>query len=86
MDARYAGVHLPGAPLELPPMALSAEVERSWLVGYAGTWSATRRFRDEKGEDPSPLLDAELAAAWPDEPRCRVEWPLTVLATRMNAR
>ena len=86
VDARYAGVHLPGAPARVAPMSLSAEVERSWLVGYAGTWSATRRFRDERGEDPSPLLDADLEAAWPNEPRCRVEWPLTVLAARISAR
>jgi SAM-dependent methyltransferase len=47
------------------------------LLGYLGTWSSVQRYREARGEDPIPLIAAELAAI-PDLPP-QIEAQVTLL-------
>src|SRR5687768_2397733 len=62
VDEGYRTIEFP-FPEVVPP---AFEIETRWplaaLLGYAGTWSATTRFREARGFDPVPRLGAELAA------------------------
>lgn len=84
VDAGYATLPFPFAPLAAPPFAMTREWPLAHLLGYFGTWSAVKEYRQQHGDDPRALIAAELATAWgePDTPR-RVQWPLTVLVGRI---
>ncbi|QNM95263.1 class I SAM-dependent methyltransferase [Chitinimonas koreensis] len=86
VEQGYAGLELPFAPLAAPEFEMALDWTLDALVGYLGTWSATQRYKDDKGIDPLPALRERLLAAWgdPAQPR-RVAWPLTVRACRKPA-
>lgn len=53
------------------------------LLGYFGSYSATRRYRDRTGDDPVARYAEALAEAWgdPESPQ-RLRWPLFLHARR----
>ncbi len=75
----YAGVEFPFQELAPPALAMTMAWTLDDVLGYIGTWSPTRGYREQTGEDPLPALRAELLAAWPDPavPRA-VQWPLGI--------
>jgi len=77
--------HSKPLPFEETP-APSFVLERSWtraeLVGYIGSWSAVARYRSLNGDDPIPIIDAELARVWNDATAHVVRWPITLRAGR----
>jgi SAM-dependent methyltransferase len=53
------------------------------LVGYTRSWSATGRFIEAHGYDPTTELEKELRESWGSEDRRRrVWWPFVVRAGR----
>jgi SAM-dependent methyltransferase len=70
---------------ERPP---AFRMEKDWtlgeLLGYLRTWSATRRFLEDRGEDPVALVEEDLALAWngPPERRRRATWELQLRVGR----
>lgn len=72
---------LPFPFAELQPPVFS--METSWtlpeLLGYLRSWSATSRYRAERGCDPVTSLEAELSLPWGSpQARRRVTWPLAM--------
>jgi ubiquinone/menaquinone biosynthesis C-methylase UbiE len=53
------------------------------LMGYLGTWSPLKRYREARGEDPLPIVFPRLQRAWADAGERRVTWPLSVRAFRL---
>lgn len=75
----YAGIVMPLAKLEPPQFHMSAHWDLEHLLGYLRTWSAVRRYREEKGVDPIAAFAARLKQAWGEEELKReVSWPLTL--------
>lgn len=83
VERGYADLVLPIAETAAPGFAIEATLTLPELTGYLGTWSATARYRKDRGEDPVPAVAAELAPLWGDpavrRPAC---WPLSVRAGR----
>lgn len=81
VERGYADVHFPYPRLAAPEIAMHADWTLPQLAGFFRSWSASVRFRKERGFDPVEVLWPKLAAAWgdPGAPR-RITWPLTVLA------
>ncbi len=57
------------------------DIERRWtraeLLGYVDTWSAVKRYREERGEDPvETVLAPRLRASWAGDAPAVVRWPL----------
>ncbi|HUN94268.1 MAG TPA: class I SAM-dependent methyltransferase [Burkholderiaceae bacterium] len=85
VETGYRDLPFPFDRLAAPPFAMSVEWTLDDLVGYARTWSATARYRDQCGTDPVPALAASLAGAWgAPQSRRRIEWPLTLLVGRLS--
>jgi SAM-dependent methyltransferase len=63
------------------------DIQLDWtfrhLMGYLGTWSPLKRYREERGEDPLPIMLPRLQRAWGDVAERRVTWPLSVRAFRL---
>lgn len=83
VEEGYANITLPGAPVAAPAFEMTARWTLDDLVGYVGTWSALRAYRERTGTDPLPVLAAHLTAAWGEAETCVARWPLTVIVRRM---
>ena len=83
LEAGYRTIPFPFAELEPRRFAMRTEWRLAELMGYLGTWSATERYRQARGEDPRDRIAADLAAAWgdPETPR-PVRWPLNLRVGR----
>src|SRR5690606_19089274 len=70
VEAGYATLPFPFAPLATPAFAMSADWDADQLLGYFSTWSATRRHVRRTGHDPVAAVRDALHAAWgPPRPR-----------------
>lgn len=77
VERDYRDLPFPWPELPFPPQEMTAAWTLDQLIGYLGTWSATRAYREARGEDPLPPLRARLLPAWGDPGRPRaVRWPL----------
>lgn len=76
VEDRYRSLPFPFEELPVPQIDSEAEWTREHLLGYLGTWSATRRYREAEGEDPRRRIEGELAALWPGSEGRRVRWRL----------
>jgi SAM-dependent methyltransferase len=83
VDAGYAGVDFPFAEVHPPVVAMEARWTLPQLMGYLSTWSAVRRFRDARAEDPLHIPARELEATWgPADTVRTVHWPLAMRVGR----
>jgi SAM-dependent methyltransferase len=77
IDERYATLAFPFPEIRAPEFALYATWNFSDYLGYLGTWSAVKRYRQARGEDPLAALRRELAPLWTRASEARtVRWPL----------
>jgi ubiquinone/menaquinone biosynthesis C-methylase UbiE len=83
VEARYTTIEFPFDELPPPVSAMEQELSLDGVLNYLGTWSATKRFEQNRGFNPLPDLERELLPLWGDrrQPR-RVIWPLTVRVGR----
>lgn len=77
IESGYRSIPFPLDEMAVPTFAMSARWNLDALMGYLDTWSATRRYRVARGEDPLLALRPVLAAAWGEgELERDIEWPL----------
>jgi SAM-dependent methyltransferase len=80
----YRDLPFPFACIAAPGFSLHKDWTREHLLGYLRSWSAVGRFKAANGYDPVDALAGEIAAHWPEEKMMRVEWPLFMLAGRVD--
>jgi len=79
VETGYRTLPFPFAELEPPKFRMQASWSLNHLLGYLGTWSATKKFIATNGFDPVTSLTSELAELWGDPATMReIEWPLNV--------
>ena len=81
VDEGYASVDFPFESAAVPDLAMEAVWSLERFVGYIGTWSAMKRYREERERDPLPQLADDLAPYWSEGVQT-VRWPLTVIVRR----
>jgi SAM-dependent methyltransferase len=69
VEAHYKTLPAPPAKLGFeeipcPEFALQLRWGFEQVIGYVSSWSATARYRKQKGTDPVPLLRQALAPLW----------------------
>lgn len=79
VERDYRDLPFPWPETAFPPQEMTAAWTLDELLGYLGTWSATRAYRARRREDPLPALRARLLPLWgtPGERRT-VRWPLPI--------
>lgn len=86
LEQGYARLDWPFAPLaEQHEFALSVEWDLPQLLGYLGTWSATRQYQQHHGHDPRDQIDDDLRQAWGTVDRRAIRWPLSLRVGRKVA-
>lgn len=73
----YRDLPFPWPEIPFPVQTMTAQWTLDQLLGYLGTWSATARYRRERGEDPLPALREHLEPLWGEQPR-ELGWPLPI--------
>lgn len=77
VEKDYRDLPFPWPELAFPPQEMTAAWSLDQLLGYLGTWSSTRAYREQRGADPLPALRARLLPLWGDPTRAlQVRWPL----------
>ena len=83
IEAGYQTIPFPFTPIEAPVFEMEADWRLADVLGYLGTWSAAKRYRDAHGTDPVALIRGELARAWGDPKTARrVVWEMPMLVGR----
>ena len=82
-DDAYA-VNFPFPRMEIPPFELKARWNEEMVLGYLSSWSASQRYWNQHGADPSERIRADLNAAWGAIDVVReITWPLYLHAARV---
>jgi SAM-dependent methyltransferase len=84
VDARYAGIHLPGQALDTPSFHVSVQWTARQVLGFVRTWSGVQNYIAATKRDPVADLTAPIEAAFggPDVIQ-EVRWPLYLRAARL---
>jgi ubiquinone/menaquinone biosynthesis C-methylase UbiE len=76
----YRNIPFPFNILPSPSFCMSAKWTIKQLTGYIGTWSAVKRYRENKGNDPVESIEKELIRFWDNHSGVmNVYWPLSVV-------
>ena len=85
VDDRYETVTLPGEPLDEVRFHVSASWNLDQLLDFIRSWSGTRRYILERGEDPVALIADKLEAVWGRREAVHlVRWPLYMKISRLS--
>lgn len=76
----YRDLPFPWPELPFPAQTMTATWTLDQLMGYLGTWSSVKAWREQRGDDPLPALRAQLLPLWPDAGAAAltVSWPLPI--------
>lgn len=85
VDERYRTLPFPFDELKTPEFEMQADWDRHQFVGFLDSWSASRRYREERGEHPVELIWNELVEAWEDPDQLRhICWPIHLRVGRIQ--
>lgn len=84
VEDRYRSLPFPFEEIQPPDFAMHLEWSLDDLVGYLGTWSATRRFIKAHDTDPVAQIAQALSSAWGDPAETKpVRWTLPLRVGRV---
>ena len=83
VDEQYRSIKFPFAELPVPQLTMQRAWNLEQLLGYLRSWSATVRYIEAIGTDPTEELRSTLAPRWgnPQQPK-QIIWPFTIRAGR----
>jgi SAM-dependent methyltransferase len=77
IEAEYQSLPFPFEERPTPDFTLTMDWELDEVLGYLRTWSATKRYLRDRGDDPVAAMAPDLAGAWGDPATRRtMHWPL----------
>ena len=85
LEERYQTLPFPFQEVTPPEFEMQASWELDQLGGFLESWSATRRYQQERGQHPLNIIWQELSEAWGDPAqRQAVRWPLVLRVGRIT--
>ena len=77
LEEKYETLPFPFEEIIPPVFTMEIRWNLTQFAGFLDSWSATQRYRAQKGQHPLELIWDTLLAAWGDEQETRlVRWPL----------
>jgi SAM-dependent methyltransferase len=83
VETGYRTIEVPFQEIAAPPMKLELRWTLEQLVGYLGTWSPRKRYREAHGHDALEAIFPKLETAWEGAGERPITWPLSVRAFRV---
>jgi SAM-dependent methyltransferase len=85
LEEKYETLPFPYEEIAPPVFTMKIDWSLIQFTGFLDSWSATQRYKSQRGNHPLELIWDELAAAWGDEQERRlVRWPLHFRIGRMT--
>jgi SAM-dependent methyltransferase len=82
---RYQTLPFPFEELNPPKFEMRADWELGRLVGFLDSWSATRRYQKERGQNPIKIIWKDLSEIWGELGQGRtIRWPLYLRVGRVR--
>lgn len=82
----YKDVVFPFEPVDAPPIGMEFDWDFEKLMRYTKTWSATRKYTDEHGDDLLKTAEQEIGRVWGPPGRARhISMRTHILAGRRSA-
>jgi SAM-dependent methyltransferase len=85
VESHYATLPFPFEELPHPPFGLELHWGFDQVLGYVSSWSATARYKKQRGTDPVPLLRDSLRPLWTDGSATALRMPLVLRAARLRS-
>lgn len=83
IEAGYKDIDFPYEKIDTPAFAMSSKWALAGLVGYLNTWSAVKKYIEQRKTSPVEAVFDDLSAAWgAAETVYEVVWPMTLLVWR----
>lgn len=77
VEQGYRTLPFPFEEIATPGFSMETRWNLRQVLGYLGTWSALKRYREAEGKDPLPSLAERLLAEWGDPEGIKLlRWPL----------
>src|SRR6266508_1690892 len=77
LEERYETIPFPFEEITAPSFVMEINWNLIQLSGFLDSWSATQRYKAQKGHHPLEIIWPELSAAWGNENESRlICWPL----------
>ena len=77
LEERYETIPFPFEEITPPSFTMEIHWNLIQLAGFLNSWSATQRYKSQKGGHPLALIWDNLLTAWGDETKTRlIRWPL----------
>ncbi len=77
IEERYETIPFPFEEIIPPKFVMQIEWNLIQLAGFLDSWSATQRYKAQRGHHPVELIWDKLLDAWGDEKATRpIRWPL----------
>ncbi len=76
VENRYQTIPFPFATIDAPEFEYEKPMRLDEIGGYLDTWSATQRFIDQNGYNPTEKVLRELSKTWDGEDAKTVTWKL----------
>ncbi|CAN5225997.1 class I SAM-dependent methyltransferase [soil metagenome] len=64
LDEKYQTIPFPFEEIETPEFSASFKWSFEQIIGYLGTWSAVKHYREQTGDDPLDLIFEDLKTCW----------------------
>lgn len=79
IEAEYQSLPFPFDECATPDFTLTMEWSLEEVLGYLRTWSATKRYLQDRGQDPVAAMAPDFTRAWGDPATSRtMQWPLSL--------
>lgn len=77
LEERYETIPFPFEEIAPPSFVMEVHWNLNQLAGFLNSWSATQRYKAQKGQHPLERIWPQLVSGWGDEQAPRlVRWPL----------
>jgi SAM-dependent methyltransferase len=77
LEEQYKTIPFPFEEIIHPSFVMKANWNLNEFAGFLDSWSATQRYKAQKGHHPLEIIWSKLTAAWGDENETRlIRWPL----------
>ena len=77
LEEKYETLPFPFEEILPPSFVMKADWDLDKFAGFLDSWSATQRYKEQRGRHPLEQIWEELSAAWGNENETRlVRWPL----------
>ncbi len=77
LEERYKTLPFPFEEIAPPSFAMERNLTLAQYAGFLDSWSATQRYKEQKGHHPLGVIWDQLLSAWGNENAPRlVSWPL----------